>query len=645
MPEIRQLSASVINKIAAGEVIERPASVVKELMENAVDAGASRIDVTVEKGGLDLIRVADNGCGMSMEQLPLALASHATSKIRDADDLFSVVSMGFRGEALASIAEISHLVLTSRGAESAAGAMLTANGGRLEGPTPTGAPIGTTLEIRNLFFNTPVRRKFMRTPQTEMGHVTEAFMRIALPNPSIHFTLRHNDRTVQDLPPVDNWKQRIASIYGREISEHLIWVESDDGQNRLWGFAADPALHRGNNRMQFLFLNRRHIKDRALQHALSEAYRGLLLHGRHPIAFLQLEMPPETVDVNVHPCKLEVRFENSSRLYSQLLGTLRSKFLSSDLTKTVDQAEPQAAEPSAAGSQTVQASRGDKKGDASASQTRLDLDFGPRPDVDFGGVSPGRDRWTPSSSSDRDFPAAATTSGENRQASEAGGENFGGPSEGSAPGRVGGLRVDQVASPSVSPPGRVGSLRSMQAHNRYLVTESADGILVIDQHALHERVLYERFREKVLSGRLEVQRLLVPETLTLTPAEVAVALEHQELLHELGIEVEHFGGDTLVVNGYPTMMAKVGAAEVLRAAIDRLLANDGRADRRDVIDEILHMMSCKAAVKAGDPLRPEEVDALLEHRELCQDSHHCPHGRPSSLVFTRQELDRRFQRT
>lgn len=643
MPEIRQLSASVVNKIAAGEVIERPASVVKELLENAVDAGATRIDVTVEKGGLDLVRVSDNGSGIDVKQLPLALASHATSKIRDADDLFSVMSMGFRGEALASIAEISQLTLTSRTADSDAGSILESYGGRLEGPGPVGAPVGTTLEIRNLFFNTPVRRKFMRTPQTEMGHVSEAFLRIAIPNPEIHFTLRHNDRTVQDLPPVDNWKQRLTAVHGRELSEHLIWVDSSDGENRLWGFAADPALHRGNNRMQYLFLNRRHIRDRSLQHALSEAYRGLLLHGRHPIAFLQLEMPPETIDVNVHPCKLEVRFENGSRLYSQLLGTLRSKFLASDLTARVEQAAIPVPPPavgvgvnSAAGVNPA-AGVNATLGSEAAGQSRLDLDFGPRPDVDFGGIVPDRSQWD----------ATATSA---NQAAPAGSQWADRPEwTGSAPTHTGdndgaSPPIDPVWPPSVSLPGAVGSLRSMQAHSRYLVTESDDGLLVIDQHALHERVLYERFREKITGGKLEVQRMLVPETLTLTPSEVAVALEHQELLHDLGIEIEHFGGDTIVINGYPTMMAKVGASEVLRAAIDRLIANDGRADRRDIVDDILAMMSCKAAVKAGDSLRPEEIEALLEHRELCQDAHHCPHGRPSSLVFTRQELDRRFQR-
>ncbi|MCH7727022.1 MAG: DNA mismatch repair endonuclease MutL, partial [Planctomycetes bacterium] len=298
MPEIKQLTPSVINKIAAGEVIERPASVVKELLENSVDAQASRIDVSVAKGGADLLRVADDGCGISADQLLLAVAAHATSKISDADDLFRVGSFGFRGEALASIAEVSRLVLRSRTADAECGSQIEVDGGRIGEVAPCACPLGTVLEIRDLFFNTPVRRKFLRTTQTEMGHVTEALTRVALAHPQIHFTLRHNEKVLYDLPPVDNWRERIADFVGRELAEGLIAVANDDGAVQLTGFVADPNYSRGNNRMQYLFLNSRHIRDRSLQHALSEAYRGLLLTGRYPIAFLRLEMPPEAVDVH-----------------------------------------------------------------------------------------------------------------------------------------------------------------------------------------------------------------------------------------------------------------------------------------------------------------------------------------------------------
>ena len=271
MADIHQLPRAVINKIAAGEVIERPASVVKELMENAVDAGSSRIDVLVELGGSQLIRVADNGCGISQDQLELAVASHATSKILDADDLFHVDTLGFRGEALASIAEISQFQLRSRTAEAEAGAELEVVGGDKRPLAPCGCPPGTTIEVRNLFYNTPVRRKFLRTTQTEMGHVSEAFTRIALAHPQIHFSLKHNQKQLHDLPPVDHWSKRIGHFFGRELAENLLWVESEADGVKVSGYVANPTFSRSHNRMQYLFLNGRHIRDRSLQHALGEA--------------------------------------------------------------------------------------------------------------------------------------------------------------------------------------------------------------------------------------------------------------------------------------------------------------------------------------------------------------------------------------
>src|SRR6476661_3686112 len=332
MPSIHQLSPSVVNKIAAGEVVERPASVVKELLENAVDAGATRIDVRLEKGGSEVIRIADNGCGIAIDELPLAVASHATSKITSADDLISIATLGFRGEALASIAEISRLLVRSRTADTTSGGELEVVGGVASSVVPIGCPVGTTIEVRNLFFNTPVRHKFLRSVQTEMGHSIEAMTRLALAHPHIHFTIAHNGRTVHDLPPVTDIRGRIAAFFGDEIANDLIEINSENNGISLSGYVANPMHSRATGRMQYLFLNGRAIRDRSLQHALGEAYRGLLLTGRQPICFLRLEMPPDAVDVNVHPTKQEVRFQDSGRLYSQLLGTLRTKFLTTDLT-------------------------------------------------------------------------------------------------------------------------------------------------------------------------------------------------------------------------------------------------------------------------------------------------------------------------
>ena len=349
---IRRLPQSLINKIAAGEVVERPASVVKELMENAVDAGATRIDVSVEQGGLEMVRVVDNGGGIPSDELPLALASHATSKLVEADDLFRVGTLGFRGEALASIAEVSRLVLRSRTPESQSGGEIEAVGGSLGEVAPCGCPIGTAVEVHNLFFNTPVRRKFLRTTATEFGHTSEAFTHIALAAPHVHFTLRHNNKPIFELASSDGWLERIGLFFGRELAQSLIWVESVEDEVTLSGYAAHPGQSRSHNRMQYFFLNGRHIRDRALQHALGEAYRGLLMVGRQPIAFLAMKMPPEMVDVNVHPTKLEVRFQDAGRLYSQLLATLRGKFLTTDLNTHIHSAgaDPLAAADDDAGS-------------------------------------------------------------------------------------------------------------------------------------------------------------------------------------------------------------------------------------------------------------------------------------------------------
>jgi DNA mismatch repair protein MutL len=617
MPTIHQLSASVVNKIAAGEVIERPASVLKELLENSVDAGATRIDVTVEQGGGELIRVADNGCGISPDQLPLAVASHATSKISEADDLFSVHTLGFRGEALASIAEVSRLVLRSRTADSESGAELEIVGGQSRGVAPVGCPQGTTIEVRNLFFNTPVRHKFLRSTQTEMGHTTEALTRLALAHPQVHFTLTHNGRRMHDLPPVDDDRLRIAAFFGQEIADDLIEIASESDGVSLAGFVANPMHSRATGRMQYLFLNGRAIRDRSLQHALGEAYRGLLLTGRQPICFLRLDMPPELVDVNVHPTKQEVRFQDGGRLYSQLLGTLRTKFLTTDLTARGKSTSPWPA------ASREDSDRGGDESNSGVSQL-----------VHWAKEQLGQQSREPSTSPQ-------------------GSASFGGPLQLHRIDVPPFQPFDGGGSPSTNHPAQEGSHvpapsaafgRALQVHNRYLVQETEAGLEVIDQHALHERILYEQLRDKVLAGALESQRLLVPEPVDLAASEAAAVLDQRELLAQLGVEVEPFGGETVLVSSYPAMLANWRPAEVLRDLVEKLLAGGKAPEPRDLLDELLHMIACKAAVKFGDRLTPEEIDALLAQRHLAQDSHHCPHGRPTALVFTREDLDRQFKR-
>ncbi|MEM9186643.1 MAG: DNA mismatch repair endonuclease MutL [Planctomycetota bacterium] len=652
---ISLLPSSVVNKIAAGEVIERPASVVKELLENAVDSGAMRVDVAIERGGAELIRVVDNGCGVAAEELPLAVTNHATSKIASADDLFRVGTLGFRGEALASIAEVSRFTMRSRPADADAGSELVVHGGAAQPVEPAGCPVGTTVEVRQLFFNTPVRQKFLRTPQTEVGHATEAFARVAIAHPGVHFSLSHNGRLIHDLPAADEWRGRIAALFGEQIAASLIAVESTDeldpatagaGANevRLAGYVANPTESRANNRLQYLLLNGRAIRDRSLQHALGEAYRGLLLTGRYPICFLRLDMPAQLVDVNVHPTKLEVRFAEAGRLYSQLLGTLRNKFLTSEL-KPIEGAS------STADEEVDEATGGPGKlaewAKQALSQQRIDLahaapgrsspapattpDFRPYPDA--GGRQPlAMHRFTPAAE-------AAARSGV------------------AAPGLPGtglpGTGQPGTGQPTGAPPAEATAPRALvtgdgasaiQLHNRYLVVETDAGMEVIDQHALHERILYEQIRERVLAGALESQTLLVPEPVELTPAEAAAALDNAPLLKKLGVAVEPFGGDTVLVASYPAMLANLAPAEVLRDLIEKLLAGGKAPDTRDLLDELLHSVSCKAAVKYGDRLTPEEIDALLADRHVTENHHHCPHGRPTALVFTCDELDKRFKR-
>jgi len=695
MPTIRQLPPSLVNKIAAGEVIERPASVVKELLENSIDAEATSLELTIEGGGMELIRLSDNGCGIHADQVTLALASHATSKLQTADDLFHVQSLGFRGEALASIAEISHTMLRTRTAQVDVGCEVEVRGGIAEPFKPAGCPVGTTIEVRNLFFNTPVRRKFLRSPQTEANHIVEAFTRIALAFPQVQMKLWNGSRCTYDLPVTDSWKQRVRAFFGDEIAESLINVESTQEDVRLSGFVADPSISRSNNRMQYLFLNGRYIRDRSLQHALSEAYRGLLMTGRFPVCFLRLALPAELVDVNVHPTKMEVRFLDGGKLYSQLLQTLRHQFLTSDLTaRAKHQPGPlPAGLRDTASTQEASRTQGDfpavpllpgearwqdhslRMGQVGPSVTstagRLDLraevpEF--RPFAQGTGIGLG----VPLGSVSREGAASATgmasgalqdlppvpaphflpqgsepaTNGPWHQAADSS-QAEAIPTE-AIPTEAMSTEALPANAPSVEAVPHQTTSRShlgIQVHNRYLVTQDDQGMVVVDQHALHERILYEQLRQRVEKGHLESQRLLMPEPIDLSPSEAAAAIEFRHVLARIGIEVEAFGGDTILMTSYPAMLANMRPAEVLRQVLEPLMAGGKEPSARDLLDELLHMLACKAAIKAGDRLTPDEITALLEQRYHFQDSHHCPHGRPTALHFSRQQLDKMFKRT
>jgi DNA mismatch repair protein MutL len=617
MPRIQQLSPLVVNKIAAGEVIERPASVVKELLENAVDAGSRRIDVEIEQGGADLIRVVDDGCGIHADDLPLAFASHATSKLQTADDLFHIESMGFRGEALASIGGIAQVTLQSRPQDDSSGAQITCHGGKLSEVRAWNGSPGTRIEVRHLFFNTPVRRKFLRTPATEMGHISEAFTRVALAHSrstfeadiergiranGLHLTLAHNNNVVHDIPASTVLLDRIASFFGPELSNQLYAVQGFQGSATLTGYIADPACERGTARMQYLFVNGRCIRDRTLGHAIQEAYRGLLMTGRYAVAFLFLDLPPDQVDVNVHPTKAEVRFRDSQALHHLVFSTIRQRLRAANLTarlqvpSTIQPSEPLGAPPSTTSS-----------------------------------ITP-----TPASTFDPAPWSLAPPGGEDRPALP-----FASPAP-LSPSPTPPIPADPAPSSVLTPSHHPSKI--IQLYDAYLVVETDEGMLVIDQHALHERILFEQIKQRIRSGPLETQPLLIPEPVELTAEQAARTLEHREALAELGLGVEDFGGGTVLLTSYPALLGRRSPQTILRAVVDHLMSRDRTPSRDVLFNDLMSLMACHAAVRAGDRLTPEQMTALVEQRRLADDTHHCPHGRPTALLFSRHDLERQFRR-
>jgi DNA mismatch repair protein MutL len=620
-PRIQQLPALVINQIAAGEVIERPASVVKELLENAVDAGARRIEIDVEEGGSELIRVVDDGCGIAAAELPLAFASHATSKLASADDLFHIATFGFRGEALSSIGGVAHVLLQSRPHDSECGACVECHGAELGQVRPWNGAAGTRIEVRQLFFNTPVRRKFLRTSGTEMGHISEACTRLSLGHarqddlPGLHLVLRHNGKLVHDVAASAGLLDRIDQFFGPDVSDKLYPLEGQAGHATLSGFIADPGCDRGNARMQYLFINGRWVRDRSLGHALQEAYRGLLMTGRYAVAFLFLDLPPEEVDVNVHPTKTEVRFRNSQALhhlvYTGVKARLRQANLVPRLQAPVEATSPATIVPSSPLPAPAPAEPGlpfrvvRSEIAVATPQPTQGANASRSAEQTSGTIVPG----TPEKPPDNVLQDVARTA-------EA-------------------LRGD--APWSEAP-------KVIQLYDAYLVVETDEGMLVIDQHALHERILFDQLRRRIAAGNLETQRLLIPEPIDL-PAEAATrTLEHRDALAELGLGVEEFGGGTILLTRYPLVLGKRSPRSVLRAVVDHLMNQDRPPTREVLFDDLLSVMACHSAVRAGERLSAEEMAALIAQRHLADDHHHCPHGRPTALLFSRHDLERQFRR-
>lgn len=609
-PVIRPLDEAAINRIAAGEVVERPASAVKELVENALDAGARRITVDYAAGGKVLIRVTDDGCGMTAEDLPLAVARHATSKI-DGSDLLNIRSFGFRGEALASLGAVGRLTITSR-VEGGDGAQIAVAGGRLTGPRPAAAQKGTVIELRDLFYATPARLKFLRSDRAEAQAIAEVVRRLAMAEPAVGFTLSEvaegeAPRVIFRADPqsgdfFDALHGRLTGVLGAEFTANALKIDIERGGLHLTGYAALPTYSRGSSVQQFVFVNGRPVLDRMLLGALRVAYFDFLSRDRHPAAVLNLICDPERVDVNVHPAKSEVRFREPEAARSLIITGLRTAL-------------------SGAGhraSTTV--------ADATLAAMRPEMPaFAPRVyQMDRSGQN-----WP----SQATFARAATW-----QAPEAVGESHGFAEMPQARMEPTGQnpQVDDEAFP-------LGAAKA-QLHGNYIVAQTARGMVIVDQHAAHERLVYERLKRQMAETGIKAQALLIPEIVELSATDANRLLDHAEALARLGLSIEPFGGGAVAVRETPAILGAVSAAALLRDVLDEL-ADLGRSDTLQAkIEAILSRMACHGSVRSGRHLRPDEMNALLREMEATPHSGQCNHGRPTYVELQLHDIERLFGR-
>lgn len=622
---IRRLPTLLVNQIAAGEVIERPASVVKECVENAIDAGATRIDVAIEVGGKELIRIADNGGGIPFDELALAVAPHATSKIESQDDLDAIATMGFRGEALASIASVSRMSILSRTREQDGAGVLEIEGDDMREARPASGPVGTTVTVRNLFFNTPARRKFLRADQTETGRVSEVVQNLALAHPSIGFTLRIDNRQTLDLPPDQSPKRRALEILGTELESQLIEFNIEERGIGLWGLAGTPDIARGTAKHQRVFLNGRMIHDRSIAHAMKEAYRGLIEPGRFPTIVLFMRIDPAQVDVNVHPAKAEVRFRNQTQVHGAVLSAVRNALREADLTPRFDMA---------------------RSWPGGRDMPPLAIPASPRPEFGSGlhgasaGSAPGFVEYFRSlNPAQKGFVYSEVKQALAEDAPDILARESDEPLPGSRLAHDASDRLPNVEAKSVS--------HVLQVHSSYIVTQDEHGIVIIDQHALHERVMFEKLKARIGHANLESQRLLMPATVEVDRSQVDSLEELNPLLARIGIEAEPIGPTAIAVHAFTSLLFErnVDPITFMSELLDRA-ANDGLNDNPEAaLHEVLDMMACKAAVKAGDSLTADELADLLRYRETVERSSNCPHGRPTSLRLSLRELEKQFGRS
>ena len=599
-PRVRRLPAVLIDQIAAGEVVERPASVVKELLENALDAGAGRVRVEVRDGGRAAVVVSDDGCGMSPEDARLALERHATSKLREAADLEQIASFGFRGEALPAIGAVSTLRLRTRRAEDPVAIELCVEGGVQRPERQLGAPPGTRVEVSELFANVPARRKFLKSATTEWGHCSDWIARAALARPDVHFDVIRDERPAFSWPATSVAFDRVAAVLGEREAEALVPVEAVEGRVRVWGWVSRPDRHRGSLSGVYWFVNGRPVRDRLLRHALVEAYRDILPRGRFPSAVLHLDLPASAVDVNVHPAKWEVRLADPRAAHRWVRAAVRSGV----------------EERAWLGGSAEEAAAGAPAAGVSA---------------------PG---WTPGPAGEGG-PARPGGHGTLRDAATGSDWLFAGAGGGAETTPGSGGRI------------RFGELRLLgQVLVTYLVLEGKEGVLLVDQHAAHERVLYEQLREGWLAHGVERQGLLAPLAVQVEPQALAALIEARDEATRLGFELEPFGDDTVALRAVPALLADRDPAALVRSLADAWREGQGGAARvsgaevrdLDAADRIFATLACHSARRKGDTLDPREQQALLDALDAIPWAPTCPHGRPVVVPFTQAEIERRFLR-
>jgi DNA mismatch repair protein MutL len=580
MAKIHRLPADLANQIAAGEVVERPASVIKELVENSIDAGARRLTITVEFGGKKLIRVEDDGEGMEPEDARLAIERHATSKIRRADDLERIATLGFRGEALPSIASVSHFLLRTRARGAQSGTDIRVNGGAVASVAEAGMPEGTVIEVSDLFYNLPARRKFLKSDAAEAAQVSRVVTQLALCYPEIGFSLTSSGRKVLQCPPVATLKDRLYQLYGER--NDLIEVRRDRGDVKVFGYVAALAEQGPTRGPQNVFVNRRIVKDRTIAHAIIDSYSVASIKERSPEVHLFLEMPFDALDVNVHPTKAEVRFRDQSFVHEVIRRTLGDALGRGPAPELVLQAPP--------------------VGDSYPTTLPLPTSYG----------TTFPSRWTTSA------PFAPT-----------GAAPFAPTTEGTiAP-----------SAPTIRPMMPLGQFR-----DTFIIAVDEEGIAIIDQHVAHERVLFERITERLTTGRLESQRLLEPLLISLSAGARQALVARAADLERLGFEIEEFGGDTVRLSAYPAVLRAEDCETTLRTLADDLEGLDRGSPVDEAIKRIAATMACHAAVKANYPLTAEKMTHILDELRRTAYSTICPHGRPVMLRLTRREVEKNFQR-